>query len=70
MNANTTKKPSIVLIVIGLLILSGSSLWLISVWRFVETGVPTYGEIVEIEGGLDGAFYPVFEYQTEEGIRL
>ena len=39
----------------------------------MEAGISTHGQIVEVEGigGPDGgAFYPVFEYQTEEGILL
>ena len=72
MNANTTEKPSIGLIVSGLLIVTLSSLWLIWTWRFVEASVSTYGEIVEIEwiGHYEGAYYPVFEYQTEGGSRF
>ena len=36
----------------------------------MEAGISTYGEIVEIKGGVDGASHPVFEYQTEEGDRF
>ena len=51
----------------GLSILLVSSLWTISTVELVLTGVFTHGTIIEIKGGYDGAFYPVFKYQTEEG---
>ena len=73
MNASTTEKPSIVLIVTGLLIIAGSFWGLISTWRFMANGVSTYGEIIEITGAPvvgAGQIFPVFEYQTEAGIRF
>jgi len=56
--------------VVVVLIVGLCSVWLFTTWRFMESGVSTYGHIIEFSsGGGDIPASPTFEFHTEAGRR-